>query len=138
ETEKQLEKLLRMEYETFLNSAYFQQGRADEFTRQKPDARKRILGDILDLGRYDSLEELARNHKADCDLQLKDIEGEVRVHEAQVEKESIYAEQLAQHERELSARSAEREALEHKRAKLRDQLVAFEDRARRFKEQQDR
>src|SRR5207249_4963187 len=40
ETERHLARILRMEYETFLNSAYFQQGRADEFTRQKPDARK--------------------------------------------------------------------------------------------------
>src|SRR5436309_199211 len=43
DTEKNLARILRMEHETFLNSAYFQQGRADEFTRQKPEARKRIL-----------------------------------------------------------------------------------------------
>ena len=49
-----------MEYETFINSAYLQQGRADEFTRQRPADRKRILGEILGLERYDKLEAKAK------------------------------------------------------------------------------
>src|SRR5436190_2220426 len=76
ETERHLARILRMEYETFLNSAYIQQGRADEFTRQKPDARKRILADILDLNLYDRLEQMARDRKNECDLSAKDLEGE--------------------------------------------------------------
>ncbi len=60
ETGRLIASLLSMEYETFLNSAYLQQGRADEFTRQTPAKRKAILSEILGLERYDRLEARAR------------------------------------------------------------------------------
>lgn len=106
ETGRHLSRLLRMEYETFLNSAYIQQGRADEFTRQKPNDRKRILGDILDLRRYDRLEEMARERRTDCDLALKDLDGEIRHLEARVAEGRPAEEKLAVAERE-AARAAE-------------------------------
>jgi exonuclease SbcC len=79
ETGKQIIKLLNMEYETFLNSAYLQQGRADEFTRQKPAERKRILGEILDLERFDRLEAMAREKYKERVESLKELEGELNI-----------------------------------------------------------
>lgn len=49
ETQKQIEGILRLDYETFINSAYLQQGKADAFTTKNPAERKRILGEILGL-----------------------------------------------------------------------------------------
>ena len=60
EVQQQIIDLLSMTHETFLNSAYLQQGRADEFTRQTADKRKQILAEILGLGRYDFLEARAK------------------------------------------------------------------------------
>ncbi|HEY3331178.1 MAG TPA: SMC family ATPase [Capsulimonadaceae bacterium] len=60
DTARSIQQLLRMSYDTFLNSAYLRQGRADEFVRQTANKRKEILGEILDLSRYDELENLAR------------------------------------------------------------------------------
>ena len=84
ETGRQIVQLLSMEYETFLNSAYLQQGHADEFTRQTPDKRKQILGEILGLERYTRLEEKARERLKvrkeiieELDMQIRLLEGEI-------------------------------------------------------------
>jgi len=138
ETGRHLARLLRMEYETFLNSAYIQQGRADEFTRQKPNDRKRILGDILDLSRYDRLEEMARERRGECDLALKDIEGEIR------HLESRAAEATAAAARLRAAEEAERLALDERSAatavveELSGRLAELESRAARAREIQVR
>lgn len=39
--------LLRLDYETFTNSAFLQQGKADSFTTKTPAERKKMLADIL-------------------------------------------------------------------------------------------
>jgi exonuclease SbcC len=60
ERQAQITRTLRMEYETFTNSAFLLQGRADSFTLKTPGERKQILADILGLNRYDAYEEQAK------------------------------------------------------------------------------
>ena len=60
ETQARIVDLLKLEYDTFINSAFLIQGRADEFTTKPPGERKRVLGEILGLGLYDELEQRAR------------------------------------------------------------------------------
>jgi exonuclease SbcC len=52
---------LKMDYETFVNSAYLRQGRADEFMLKRPSDRKQILADMLSLSQYDELAERAKD-----------------------------------------------------------------------------
>src|ERR687887_1349059 len=49
QTQAALSSLLRMDYETFINSAFILQGRADEFTLKTPAERKKVLADLLGL-----------------------------------------------------------------------------------------
>ncbi len=60
ETQKTITDLLRMDFDTFVNSAYLRQGRADEFTTRAPAERKQILSEILGLSYFDRLQEKAR------------------------------------------------------------------------------
>jgi DNA repair protein SbcC/Rad50 len=60
ETEQNIKDILRMDYKTFINSAYLLQGHSDEFTIAKPAERKQVLSDILRLSLYDELEENAK------------------------------------------------------------------------------
>ncbi|MFN2149972.1 MAG: AAA family ATPase, partial [Anaerolineales bacterium] len=48
-TETLIEEVLRLDYETFVNASFFLQGKADQFTQQRPADRKRILSSILGL-----------------------------------------------------------------------------------------
>src|SRR5579871_3570526 len=96
ETGKQIVQLLSMEYETFINSAYLQQGRADEFTRQTPDSRKRILGEILGLERYDRLEAKAKERHRERKEAADELEREIRMLDSEVARLPEYREQLAE------------------------------------------
>ncbi|HEY0070499.1 MAG TPA: SMC family ATPase, partial [Chloroflexia bacterium] len=60
ESQHRINQSLKLDYETFINSAFILQGRADEFTVKNPADRKRILADILGLAQYDMLEEAAK------------------------------------------------------------------------------
>jgi len=84
DTEQAIVRLLRMEYETFINSAFLVQGRADEFTVKPANQRKQILADILGLGIYDDYENLAkeraRQEKQDATrlaAQMESIDAEL-------------------------------------------------------------
>ncbi|MBI1388723.1 MAG: AAA family ATPase [bacterium] len=55
ETQQRIIETIGLDYKTFVNSSFLQQGRADAFTRQSPRDRKEILGTILGLGYYDRL-----------------------------------------------------------------------------------
>src|SRR4029078_12387400 len=72
ETERLLDRTLRMSYETFTNSSFIQQGRADSFTTNSPAERKRILAEILELGYYDELEGRAKERFKAREAQLGD------------------------------------------------------------------
>jgi exonuclease SbcC len=48
-TEELIQQTLHLDYETFVNTAFFLQGKADQFAQQKPSDRKRILATILRL-----------------------------------------------------------------------------------------
>ncbi len=138
ETGCHLVRLLHMEYETFLNSAYIRQGHADEFTRQKPDARKRILAEILDLKRYDRLEDMAKERKNQCELDIKDLEGEIRHLEARVAEEPEFRARLAEHEEALAHWNAERTARESRLSTLRAQQAVLDEKAQRLCDGEDR
>jgi exonuclease SbcC len=76
-TQERIVQTLRMDYETFINSAFLLQGRADEFTRKTAGDRKRILGEILSLGLYDELCDAARIQAREAGMQVQHLEAEI-------------------------------------------------------------
>ncbi len=75
ETQSRIIEILHMDYETFINSAFLVQGRADEFTRKAPGERKNVLANILGLDYYDKLQEKAKREFAACNEQVKEADG---------------------------------------------------------------
>jgi exonuclease SbcC len=73
ETEAKIVQLLHMNYDTFINSVFILQGRADEFTTRRPTERKRILGEILGLAVFDELEIRAKLHRGALDQEVKGL-----------------------------------------------------------------
>ena len=112
EVGKQIIQTLRMDYDTFINSAYLQQGRADEFTRQRPADRKRILGDILGLERYEKLEVKAKVLASERKEEAAELEREIALLQKQAERLPEYQEKLAETGAELAALETQIEAQE--------------------------
>jgi exonuclease SbcC len=59
-TQSDINRLLRLDYETFINSAFLQQGKADAFTVKAPAERKKLLSDMLGLERWGQYEEAVK------------------------------------------------------------------------------
>ncbi|MDA1215559.1 MAG: SMC family ATPase [Chloroflexi bacterium] len=70
-TQAHIQRLINMDYETFVNSAFLLQGRADIFTMSTPAQRKEVLGKVLGLGLYDRLEDRAKAHARDANAALE-------------------------------------------------------------------
>ncbi|MBW4435405.1 MAG: SMC family ATPase [Pelatocladus maniniholoensis HA4357-MV3] len=70
---------IKLDYDTFINSAYLRQGRADEFMLKRPSERKEILAELLKLHQYDELEErskdLSRQFKAKAEELERSLES---------------------------------------------------------------
>jgi DNA repair protein SbcC/Rad50 len=96
DTGRAIVQLLRMNYETFLNSAYLRQGRADEFVRQTANKRKDILAEILDLSRFDDLEARARIHQREAADRATDANRSIQQIEAEIGGEETAMSALAQ------------------------------------------
>lgn len=93
ETQARINELLKMQYDTFINSVYLRQGRSDEFTQKSAGERKEVLGEILGLKYFDRLQDLARE--------------EARQRKARVEQLQATMPDLLNLEQEVSALQAE-------------------------------
>jgi exonuclease SbcC len=102
ETEGRILDVLKLDYETFINSAFLIQGRADAFTTKTPGDRKKILGEILGLSRYDELEKQARFERGLRDDQARAVTQELAHITQELAREPEYKE-----ERKLLSESLE-------------------------------
>ncbi len=100
ETQARLDTLLRLDYETFVHSAFLQQGKADAFTVKTPAQRKQILADILGLDTWRVYEDQAKRHLREIETALNNIEGRLTEIDAELARQSAL-------ERDLQAAEAE-------------------------------
>ena len=115
DTERFITERIRMDHETFVNTAFLRQGDADRFTTSKPSDRKRILAEVLDLSYYDSLERRARDRVSELRMETQRLEADIEIRERE-------AEQRATHEATLHEVSREIAGLEPRLAEARDLL----------------
>ena len=105
ETEALIRGVVHMDYDTFVNTAFLLQGRADMFTRSKPSQRKECLAEVLDLSYYNRLEHEAKDRSAFLQYSIKEADiaiGQLRSgleardeHEAMLEEARASIERLA-------------------------------------------
>jgi DNA repair protein SbcC/Rad50 len=86
QTEQAIISTIRIDYDTFVNSAFLMQGQADTFTQKRPAERKRILAEILNLGDYDNLSTMAREEERSVRARLGHAAGQIAHLEQQLEK----------------------------------------------------
>ncbi|MGB3310766.1 MAG: SMC family ATPase [Nodosilinea sp.] len=68
---------LRLDYNTFVNSAYLRQGVADDFMLKRPGDRKQILADLLKLHHYDRLAERAKDQAYHAKVEITLRQGQL-------------------------------------------------------------
>ncbi|MGQ9889299.1 MAG: AAA family ATPase [Aggregatilineales bacterium] len=109
ETQKHINQLLRLDYDTFVSSAFLQQGRADAFTTKQPRERKQLLSEILGLERWDAYAATARDRQKQISGEIARIQDEIERIDADLLREPALRQALADAE---AAYEAARQALE--------------------------
>ncbi len=116
ETQARIERTLRLDYETFVNASFFLQGKADQFTQQRPGDRKRILSSILGLEAWDVYRQRAGERRKRSEDQITAIEGRLHEINAELGEETQRVARLKTLKDELErisrVRSVQEEALE--------------------------
>lgn len=148
ETQDIIHSVLRMEYDTFINSAFLVQGKADEFTRKAPAERKRVLAEILGLDAYEQLEARAKEQVRYFSDRAQGLEGTISSYREWVNKRDFYLSQEAEAQQRVQQLSHEieqatlifeqadqqRRALEHRKAERDRELSRSRDLERQIAE----
>ncbi len=100
-TQQKIIQYIKIDYETFVNSAYLRQGRADEFMLKRPTERKQVLAALLRLDEYDQLAEKAKERAREYKAQIQLLQQSQQSLEAQLEQREETLEAIATVEREI-------------------------------------
>lgn len=90
EVQRSIDDILQIDHESFVNSAFILQGRADEFTRQTPGKRKDILANLLGLERFSRLQEKARQNARSFDERAAFRDADLKRYEAEIASQAEY------------------------------------------------
>ncbi len=94
ETDQRIIDLLRLDYETFVHSAFLQQGKADAFTVKPAAERKDLLSGILGLSQWKDYEARAKDRVAQIAHELDIIAHRVREIDEQEQQEPALRREL--------------------------------------------
>jgi exonuclease SbcC len=133
-TEDRIKQTLRLDYETFTNASFFLQGKADQFSQQRPGDRKRILASILGLEIWERYKEEAARRRRGVEIELANIEGVLAEIETELKEEEERKTRLAALEKEYIVNKE----LADVRKKLLDQQRLIADRFATDKKQIDK
>ncbi|MGD1714909.1 exonuclease subunit SbcC [Dapis sp. BLCC M172] len=92
-TQQSIIEHLKLDYDTFVNSAYLRQGRADEFMLKRPNERKEILASLLKLDQYDTLGEKAKDIARQFKAKVEILEQSLEANQKQLQEKEAIAQQ---------------------------------------------
>ena len=122
ETQARIDQTIGMDYDTFINSAFLVQGRADEFTNKTAAERKAVLSKILGLETYDRLQVRARERNSWAENTAKIAEGTADRLRRELEQLVEPSTELAEVEASLFTQNKELSEQQVKTSGLRDQV----------------
>jgi exonuclease SbcC len=133
ETERKIIEILRIDYQTFINSALLLQGRANEFSMKKPGERKEVLANILGLSLYDKLEKLAKDYSKEREILQQRLSSDIARIEQELSQKPNYEAELQGAQAAISMLGTEVEKQESALTALRQSREAL-----KFKDEQCR
>jgi exonuclease SbcC len=96
ETQRKIQEVIKLDYETYLCTGYLSQGKADLFAVKKPNERKEILAEILNLSVYEKLERKALDKRNEVQGSLDLLEREIEGLERQIAEKDLVNNDIAQ------------------------------------------
>lgn len=121
-TQQKILETLNLDYDTFVNSAYLRQGRADEFMLKRPNERKQVLADLLKLDRYEALAKKARDVARQAKVEAEVIDRQIAELQTKAEDLGDTAVEIAAIEDTIAVLQARQQADQASVSHLRDRL----------------
>ncbi|MBC7878074.1 MAG: SMC family ATPase [Anaerolineales bacterium] len=112
DTQARIEQTLRLDYETFVNSSFFLQGKADQFTQKKASERKAVLSTILGLEVWDTYRDRTAEKRKLLESDVQSIDGRVAEIDLELGEEDARRARLIELETTLKQLSSSRVAQE--------------------------
>ena len=134
ETEAHIRSLLRMDYDTFVNTAFILQGKADMFTTSTPAQRKELLGEVLGLSWYERLAEKARERARRRDASARLLEAELGNITAELAHKEEYLADLDRLQAELDNAMKNADGLENSEKALQVELEELQGQSHRLEQ----
>ncbi|WP_448381357.1 AAA family ATPase [Gloeomargarita sp.] len=106
ETQELINRELKLDYTTFIHSAYLRQGRADEFMLKTPSKRKEVLTNLLQLDHYDELAEQAKKRANDHELQVKHLQQTLLTQAQELAQEPLIRQEYQALQQDIQATQA--------------------------------
>jgi DNA repair protein SbcC/Rad50 len=113
---EEIQRLLRMDYDTFVNTVFMPQGRSGEFMSLDPSERRDLLAQLLGLEAYEELAEKARE-------QFKTLSGQISEGEKQLRDIEIELSQRPQIVLEFERKQQEREHMAQMLAQIDEEIA---------------
>lgn len=103
--EREIQRLLRMNYETFVNTVFMPQGQSGRFMDLSPAERRDLLAQVLGLDAYEKLAEKARE-------QVKTLNGQINEAQQRLSQVETEIAQIPQVVKEFDEKRKERDHME--------------------------
>jgi exonuclease SbcC len=143
DTQSKIDELLRLDYETFVNSAFLLQGRADEFTKKTPAQRKQVLTNILGLTVWEVYEGRVRDRINMTRAGIERLEGRLAEIDRELSGRDQYEQELGEAEakaktlgEQLAVSEKEWSSLEETRTELVGFQRQIDDLTRRIQQRE--
>ena len=134
DTQAKIDQTVGMDYETFTNSAFLLQGRADEFSNKTPADRKVVLAKIIGLESYDRLQTLARDKLEQTKNAAAAMEGSLGQMRSQVEQIGDLSHELTAVDDDLGRLARQMDEQRQETGALRSKVAELEGRRTRLGE----
>jgi len=102
-TEERIQKILRLDYETFINASFFLQGKADQFAQQTAGNRKKILTSVLGLEIWETYRNLTAKNIREKEQTRNYLTGQLQGFEDEIAREHEYQQNLNQLQKDLAS-----------------------------------
>lgn len=91
ETQAKINNIIKMNYETFLDTVCIGQGQSGRFMQKKPNERKDVFVQVLGLDKYEKLEEYTKELKRGTKQEIDKITDKVNNFQTDIDSEEHYS-----------------------------------------------
>jgi exonuclease SbcC len=126
ETQARIEQTLRLDYDTFVNAAFFLQGKADLFTQQNAGKRKEVLSNILGLEVWETYKARTVEKRRGLEEEVIGIDRSIADIDSELDEEEPRKQRLKELEVELKRQNAMRKTQEDSLESIRKAVASLD------------